>query len=402
MKKLTFVAGAILGLMSSAAMAQSTVTVYGILDAGINSVSNLKGGNSLAVVSGIMDGSRFGLRGTEDLGGGYSASFTMENRFELDNGAMQSRPLSGSQLPDRLNTATLLGLPASQQATVTAIANTIGGTLGVNLGNNLFDRQVFVGLTTPVGRITVGRQYTPGFLTMATFDASSAQSSLQVAGVGSLVTSPVDTRANNSIQYAIQKDGTTAAFMYAPGEVVGNDDAGRFYGAMASYRTKAFAVGLGYNTRNNDVGKTSLTTTVIGASGGVGPGTVFAQWMSVVDDNPSVSTLPAPLQATYTQALRQDANVLHVGYKMTTGASTWVVAYSRYDDNKAANSDTTTYGVTHTYAFSKRTSLNTVLTQVTNDGLAQTAPGQAGFAGGFTSKAGEGSTNIAFGINHKF
>ena len=93
MKKLTFVATAVLGLLSTtAAMAQSTVTLYGVADGGINYVSGLKNGSSTAIASGIMEGSRWGMRGNEDLGGGYKAIFTLESRFELDTGSMSNRP----------------------------------------------------------------------------------------------------------------------------------------------------------------------------------------------------------------------------------------------------------------------------------------------------------------------
>ena len=74
MKKLTCLASAVLGLLStSAAMAQSTVTLYGLVDAGYNHVSGLKNGSFNGIASGIMEGSRWGLRGTEDIGGGYKA-----------------------------------------------------------------------------------------------------------------------------------------------------------------------------------------------------------------------------------------------------------------------------------------------------------------------------------------
>ena len=81
MKKLSLVATAVLGLISTTAMAQSTVTIYGIVDGGVSYVSGLRNGNQTSIVSGIMDGSRFGLRGNEDIGGGYRAIFTLENRL---------------------------------------------------------------------------------------------------------------------------------------------------------------------------------------------------------------------------------------------------------------------------------------------------------------------------------
>ncbi|TAG65145.1 MAG: porin, partial [Burkholderiales bacterium] len=140
--RLTALAAAVLGSIAfSAVHAQSAnVTLYGIVDVGIQHVSGVKGGSVTQVASGIMEGSRFGIRGTEDLGNGYRAMFVAEARFEGDTGALGNRPASGNQLPDRLTA----GLPASVQAALTNVA--IGPSLGVNTGNRLFDRQVFAGL----------------------------------------------------------------------------------------------------------------------------------------------------------------------------------------------------------------------------------------------------------------
>ena len=418
MKKLTLVAGAALALVSNLALAQSTVTIYGIVDAGISNVSGLKNGNSTAVVSGIMDGSRFGFKGSEDLGGGYKAIFTLENRFEVDTGSLGNRPASGGQLPDRVSSATALGL-ADSPSNNAAIATINGGiaakSVGVNIDGNLFDRQSFVGLITPVGAITFGRQYTPAYLVGATFDASQTQSSLAAGQVGSLPAA-FDIRLSNTVQYGIQTNGVTAALMYGAGEVAGSNSKGRFYGALAIYKANGYSVGYGHNTKNNELGQKSLTNNIVGATFDVGPGTLYGQFATVKDDNPTnLSTIGAtaafltsnsgnnPLfQAAYNSAFRQDANLMHVGYKLTSGVNTWVVAYSKYNDKKAANSDTSSYGATYTYALSKRTSLNAVLVRFENKGQGQSAPGQAGCLGGVTSAAGVGSTNVALGINHKF
>jgi len=75
----------------------NSVTLYGIVDVGVQRVTGYAKGTDTALVSGIMEGSRFGLRGNEDLGGGYRAIFTMENRTEANNGSISSRPPSGSQ-----------------------------------------------------------------------------------------------------------------------------------------------------------------------------------------------------------------------------------------------------------------------------------------------------------------
>jgi predicted porin len=431
MKKLTLVATAIMGLLStSAAMAQSTVTVYGILDAGFNHVSGLSQGSVNTIASGIMEGSRFGLRGTEDIGGGYKAIFTLENRLELDTGSVSNRPNSGNQLPDRVSTsvaASVAGLPipaALRSGLITGVnTNLATSAFGVNLAGNLFDRQAYVGLVTPFGAFTAGRQYTPGYLVAAQFDASQTQSSLAAGQVASLPAA-FDIRLSNTLQYAIQTSGITALLMYGAGEVPGNSSAGSFMGGMITYKTDTFSLGYGHNEKKNELNQKSLTNDLIGATINVGPGTLYGQYATIKDENPTgLSTINASVTASaialgvpaaaapgvglayqnaYNAAFRQDAQLMHIGYRMTTGPHTWVVAFNRLDDKRPVNADTDSYGFTYTYALSKRTNLNAVVTRFNNKDQGQVAPGGNGFLGGVTSAAGVSSTNIAFGIRHTF
>ncbi len=420
MKKKTLVATAVMGLLStSAAIAQSTVTIYGIVDAGYNRVSGLRQGTVSTIASGIMEGSRFGLRGTEDLGGGYKAIFTLENRFEADTGSVTNRANSGTQLPDRLSQASRLGLNTAFQTALDSLNTTLGGSVGVNTAGNLFDRQAFMGLITPYGAVTLGRQYTPGYLVGATFDASQTQSSLAAGQVGSFPPT-FDIRLSNTVQYGIQYAGVTATLMYGAGEAASatvGDSASRFVGGMVIYKGAGYSVGFGHNRRNNELGRKSLTNNVIGATVDVGPGTLYGQYATIKDENPSgLSTISTnttlvnavgsanalTIQNAYINGFRQDANLMHIGYRMTTGPHTWVVAYNRLNDKRPNDADTSSYGATYTYALSKRTNLNAVLTRFNNKGLGQTAPGGNGFLGGVTSSAGVDSTNIAFGIRHTF
>ncbi|MGA7815976.1 porin, partial [Caballeronia sp.] len=115
------IAAALLGVLASAAHAQSSVTLYGLLDVGVtytNSQVTVNGGHSnVQLVSGPVDGSRWGLRGAEDLGGGLKAIFTLESGFNLND-----------------------------------------GTLAYN--GREFGRQAFVGLSSvDYGALTLGRQY---------------------------------------------------------------------------------------------------------------------------------------------------------------------------------------------------------------------------------------------------
>ena len=431
MKKLTLVATAVTGLLSaSGVMAQSTVTLYGLVDAGYNHVSGLRNGSFNGLASGIMEGSRWGLRGNEDLGGGYRAIFTLESRFEADTGSVTNRPNSGTQVPDRIANSVAasvagLAIPAALKAGLISGTNTSLATsaFGVNLAGNLFDRQAFTGLITPFGAFTLGRQYTPGYIVSAAFDASQTQSSLAAGQVASLPAA-FDIRLSNTLQYGIKTGGITATLMYGAGEVPGNSSAGRFLGAMVMYSGDGFGLGYGHNEKKNELGQKSLHNDVFGANVTIGPGTLYGQYATIKDDNPSglasigagvsanavAAGLPAALgpavgsayQSAYNVAFRQDARLMHIGYRITSGVHTVVTAFNRLDDKRAVNADTDSYGVTYTYALSKRTNLNAVLTRFNNKGAGQIAPGGNGFLGGVTASAGTDSTNVAFGIRHTF
>jgi predicted porin len=111
-KQLLFLA--VLGsAMAGAAHAQSSVTLYGVLDAGFNYISNDGGKTNWTMTTGVLQGNRWGLKGVEDLGGGLRAIFQLENGFTLANGNLgQGGRLFGRQAwlgvsSDRFGTVTL-------------------------------------------------------------------------------------------------------------------------------------------------------------------------------------------------------------------------------------------------------------------------------------------------------
>src|SRR5258708_39891884 len=87
MKK-SLLALAALGAFAGVAHAQSSVTLYGIIDEGFNINTNSGGHHLYNLSSGVLQGSRFGLRGTEDLGGCLKAIFVLENGFAVNNGRL--------------------------------------------------------------------------------------------------------------------------------------------------------------------------------------------------------------------------------------------------------------------------------------------------------------------------
>jgi predicted porin len=407
MKKFIFSA---LSLAIMPVMAQSgsaDVTVYGIADVGVFRVTNTAGASQTQIASGIMEGSRWGIRGNEDLGGGYRALFTFESRVELDTGDTANRPISGNAVPARL----LRDLPGAAAAGLTGA---VGGLQGVNLGKNVFDRQIFVGLITPFGGFLAGRQYTPAFQTFAAYDINETQSAANPGSLGQIFYQPVEIRRSNSLQYVLRQGGISVAAMHAFGEAktaTTPGDSGSLTGINGSYTAAGFSVGLGYNTSKDLQGRSSLKTTVVGASYSFGDIKLASSYTKIKDDNPILfdqlaanpaAAALAPVFNLIERNLRQDANLFHIGGAFKLGNGIMKLSYNRLNDKTAANADNSSYGVTYTYPFSKRTDINGVLVRLNNKGLAQSAPGGNGFAGGVTSGPGIDSTAIGISLRHRF
>jgi len=401
--------------------AQNQVEVYGIVDAGITQVSGIRDGTVTQLSSGIMEGSRFGLRGNEALGDGYRAIFLLENRLEADTGGLSNRPPSKSQLPDRATFARYLlpSLSTAQQSALQPVLNQvsagIGSRVGVNVGSagpNFFDRQLYVGLVTPVGAVLAGRMYTPGYELAGTFDALGTQSAL-ASGQVAAIPYAIDIRIGNALAYRVQSGPWTASAMVGFDEQ--SAETGRLLGVMGHYISDDFAFGLAYNTRENELGERSLTSLVLGAQLAFGPGRVYGTWVKAQDDHPSsISTIAAQVTPVvgptlanviadgYRQALKQDAVLYQIGYKLPIGTHTLYAAYNRYDDQRASNADVASFGLVYTHALSKRTDINLAAVRFDNTGLGQAAPGGGGYLGGVTSSAETDSTSLALGLRHRF
>ncbi len=412
---------ACLAIASASSLAQTKLELYGLIDAGVTRVSGVQGGKVTQLSSGIMEGSRFGFRGSEDLGDGYRTIFTLENRLEADTGDISNRPPSRGQLPDRATFARYLlpSLPAAQQAALQPLLNQvsagIGTRIGINVhtaGPNFFDRQIYVGLITPVGAVLAGRMYTPAYEVAGTFEALGSQSSLALGQIA-VIPYAIDIRAGNALAYRVQQGAWTASVMYGFDEE--SNETGRFVGLLGMYRTDAFGVGLAYNNRENEAGEQSLTSLVVGAYATVGPGQIHVVASAIRDGHPSAVSgiagqiapavgpgLAALIQGAYTDAIKQDAGLYHLGYKQVVGAHTYYAAYNLYNDARAADADVASFGLVYTYALSKRTDLNAAATRFNNSGLAQAAPGGGGYLGGVTASAGTDSTSLALGLRHRF
>ena len=87
MKK-SILAGLMVSTITAPAFAQNSVTLYGLIDEGFDYTNNVTGGKVYELQSGFAQGSRFGLKGAEDLGGGLKAVFQLENGFNVNNGKL--------------------------------------------------------------------------------------------------------------------------------------------------------------------------------------------------------------------------------------------------------------------------------------------------------------------------
>ena len=281
----------------SQAQGPTRVVLYGLADVSVENVSN-GGGGEMRISSGTSAGSRWGIRGTEDLGGGYRAVFVVESRVEMDTGrsTTSSQFLAPAPAPPT-------GVPGSVWQTTWNALLTKATT--VNGDEALFDRQAFVGLITPVGGFLAGRMYTPGYEILNAFnvygDATAGQFGQGFAALA--------IRANNALAYRIAKNGWTSTVMYSVGGIDGvnsrNEYAGThkkaddFWGANLRYTTPDWDVGIGYNRNNTYRFADASSATVVGSQKGLstlnlggsmrfGDWRVFAMAMQRKNDNPVV------------------------------------------------------------------------------------------------------------------
>lgn len=207
MKKTTAAAATLaFGTFAGAAHAQSSVTLYGIVDAAILYNNNNKGASQVSITQG--NSSRWGLRGSEDLGGGLKAIFTLENGFTSGTGAL--------------------------------------GQGGLEFG-----RRAYVGVSSAtLGTVTAGRQYsvsndfTAAFASGADWAASGLGYGTHASDVDNVNTS---NRIQNSIKYVSPTfNGLTFGILYSVGGQAGDVTRNEVVDAAVSYVNGPVKLGAGY------------------------------------------------------------------------------------------------------------------------------------------------------------
>ena len=316
--KETLVSIAVLAF-AGAASAQSSVVLYGRIDASIASQKTDVGGvttvdNGAQIRSGAHTGSRWGLKGSEDLGGGFKANFQLEQGFNVDNGEQ-----SAGSIP-----ALAAGGAA---AAVTA---------------RQFHRQSWVGLSGGFGSLQLGRQYSTIDSLYTEHDplAFSGYSAMGYAfNSGAYANS---SRLDNVVYYSLPgMGGFNASALWATGENK-NGAAGtrkNLTGLQAIYASGPLSVGGAWeNQRFNAIADTRAWD--LGAAYDLGAAKLYAQ-----------------VEGANNKATDSKDSGYQIGVKIPLGAPTLALSYAR-ENLKTAGTKVSTasaYAVMGQYPLSKRT-----------------------------------------------
>ena len=218
-----------LAAVAAVGAASAQVTLYGKVDMGVAMTTLTNGANTTQVNSGPFNGSRFGLKGSDDLGAGMSMSFQMEAGLNADKGS------SGQ-------------------------------------GGLLFGRQIYISLNTAAGNISAGRQYTPGDSAMCGTDLSGCAGAAGGALYSTYMSNALTgdsfgtSRQDNSIAYTLPGGlgGLMGQIMLAPdenGATASND----FKGIWLGYVAGPFAIH-GAHEQSTAVGGNIARSTFLGTT----------------------------------------------------------------------------------------------------------------------------------------
>ncbi len=332
---------------AGSANAQS-LTTYGIVDMGFVAESGGAVRSQEKINSGAQSGTRLGFKGTEDLGNNMKALFVLETGIAADTGGFAS-------------------------------------TTAPTTSNIAFARQAFLGLQGDAGTVTLGRQYTPFFLTLnavadpfASGLAGNAQNLIPHTGI----------RMNNAVKYVSPIfSGLSAELAYGFGEsITGVDSGGRNVGGSIGYSAGTLNVRLAHHRANDSSASTTDgTSTMLAANYNFEVAKVFAAYSD--NDQQIIPT---------GGAAKGKSRDFLIGVSVPFGNHTFIASYINKDGRSDSNLDASQFGLGYTYALSKRTNLYAAWATIDNK------------RGGVTykvrnnSEPGSGDTAFNLGVRHTF
>jgi predicted porin len=366
---------------ASVAHAQSSVTLYGLLDAGLTYTSNVAHNSKWAAGSGGIQQSMFGLRGSEDLGGGLKAIFTLESGFNINNGKFANN-------------------------------------------NGMFNRQAFVGLSSSqFGTVTLGRQYDAAQDYLAPLTATGSWGGTYFAHPfnNDNLNTNGGLSVNNSVKYSSANyAGFTFGGTYGFSNQAGGFANNRQYSLGAAYQWQGLHLGAAYAQQNNPAANTSgasdgvLANTAgvltgnfrqrqfgTGASYGFGPALVGVAWTQSRVDN-LVGAAPGQRQGhTNNYEINGKYNVTPA---MALGVAYTFTDARGYGINADGNDMKTRYhqiGLQADYSLSRRT-------DVYAQAVYQHAMGDGGVASIYSgdntvpTSSSKNQTAATVGLRHRF
>ena len=316
MKK-SLLALAVLGAFAGAAAAQSSVTLYGRLDLSVN-----KGVGQTAKGLSNGSGSRFGVRGSEDLGGGMSALFNLEHRFDADTGGSQNFNITPT------------GTPVAA---------------GSGTANRFWGGRSIVGLKGNFGQVVLGREYTTAFLGSQLiadpWGWDTVVSATPGAGLNQALTGGQIARVRNdsSVTYNFAAQGFRFGAQIAEATDAINNFAKKPFNFSAGYSAGPIAVAMGYE-KTGQVGAAAAKWTTLNGSYDlgmvklgalIGTGNTFAN----AKNKSTMATLTAPMgQGELRASFGKLTSTSAAGVK-SDAAKGWAVGY-----HHAMSKRTTLYG----------------------------------------------------------
>ena len=346
MKKSGF-ALALLGALAGGASAQSSVTLFGVVDNAARSTKNGSAGTLTSLASGGLFTSRFGFRGKEDLGGGMTANFWLESGINSDTGA-----------------------PGD--------------------GTRLFNRASWVSLGSPFGELRLGRDLNPTYVNTFQYDPFVAVGVGTVlsftSGPSALLGSGIQTnqRNDNSIGYFLPKTlgGVYGSFMASAGE---GTPGKKYVGGRLGYAVGSFDIAIAYGETETAVGD-DYTQTGIAGSYKFGPARLMGFY--------NVVEFGALEQETFLIG----TNVVFGSHRLRASFAVNRLSGGAAGSGFADGDDSRLIALGYVYGFSNRTNVYATASRITNDGSARSVV-SATPAG---MLAGENSTGYEIGLSHSF
>ncbi|RKT22865.1 putative porin [Paraburkholderia sp. RAU2J] len=358
--------------------AQSSVTLYGIIDTGVEYVSHANAaGDSvfrMPAITGSLP-SRWGLRGVEDLGGGLKALFTLESGF-----------------------------------------NVRGGDMGQ--GGRLFGRQAWVGLGSNYGNLTFGRQYTMTYIALLENEIMGPA----IYSLGSLDAYVPNARSDNSVAYKGTFSGLTVGLTYSfgrdsagtgnspgqgtcAGSVAGDFQQCKQWSAMLKYDTSHFGAVVSYDQQRGGTNAAAnffdgVATTPITSSGDRDTriqANAYVNYFGVRVSGGWLGRWVEPGNAAVA-SVRSDIYYLGAQYYFTPA---FIVDGAVYRVINAEHDTRATLGtVRTTYLLSKATAVYAQVGYLGNSAHARYSVSSGG--AGATPAAGSNQTGVMLGVRHLF